>query len=273
MRHLSFLLLFFLPFLAYSQHSENLQSDRPGQSISPNTIGKRTLQIQAGYVHDNTEISGLGRHMPEKEVRTNNEDYGSLILRFGIFEKTEISAQTSLGFENAHTSGENGYESKYDIADYGFGIRQNFLNETENGVSLGLNADFLIRNTGDNEIRFVAAASKQFFEKLSLTANLGYLIDNRMFYTLNAAYQVTDKLGAFVEYYPYYSENTNLSNEDCFKLRESSVNTGLYYQLSPNFMVDVAGFFQTYDDRENEGLEVSGFSFQLGFTSRMDWRK
>ncbi len=273
MRRISLLLLSLFPFIANAQFSESIVSDRPGQSLSPNTVGKKVLQIQAGYVHDNSEYTGLslvGRE--ESLARSSNDHYGNVKIRYGIFEKTEISFQTSLGREKIERSGGYGTDYEENIADFGLGVRQNFLNEGDHALALGAEAEYYYSYDDVSIGKLTVSASKSFFEKLSVTANVGYLYETDFFWTANVAYQLSDKMGAFVEYYPQYGEKF-LSTDDCIKMRNASLNTGLVYQLSPNFLVDVAGFFQTYDSKEIGDVQSSGFSFQVGFTSKFDWRE
>ena len=67
--HLLLFLSLFSVTMSYSQFSETISSDRPGQSNSPNTVGKMVLQFQTGPQFDgaNTDNNNInvfhGRHL------------------------------------------------------------------------------------------------------------------------------------------------------------------------------------------------------------------
>ncbi len=68
----------------FGQHSEVINSDRPGQINSPNTVGFRVLQVQTGY--DNFFDTPLSL---DPDVRQHTMA-GNLGIRFGPTESFEI---------------------------------------------------------------------------------------------------------------------------------------------------------------------------------------
>ena len=72
-----FILFGFLPLMVFSQYSETIVTDRPGQANAPYTLGKQVIQIQSGYNYNRVNA-----------FQTNNTINGfSNVLRLGIWER------------------------------------------------------------------------------------------------------------------------------------------------------------------------------------------
>lgn len=278
MRRISLIAFLLLPFLAQAQFSENLQSDRPGQTYSANTIGKRTIQIQAGYVYSDQQYLHKDRDEATRggHERNTARNYGNLYLRFGLFEKTEIGGQISFGREQIESSGDDyNFDAEQNVEQFGFAIRQNILEQEKSWLNLTVLAEYFNdESDGIDNASLIVAASKSLTKRITIATNIGYGFDNEMLITLNGSFMPIEKLGVFVEYAPFYSEVSRFTSDECFKMQNSNLNTGLFYQVTPNLMLDAAAYFQTYDIAEsNYNVESSNFSFQVGLTNRLNWRK
>ncbi|MCK5104021.1 MAG: hypothetical protein KAR17_14450, partial [Cyclobacteriaceae bacterium] len=78
--HLSLLFLIITITNSFSQFSETIVSDRPGQSNSPNTVGKMVFQLQTGL-----QVGG-----GNADNYKRNDFELPAFIRFGITDKIEL---------------------------------------------------------------------------------------------------------------------------------------------------------------------------------------
>jgi len=252
----SLLFAFSTYYSAYAQYSETIVSDRPGQSNSPNTVGKLVLQIQSGPQFD-------GRSADNYKAKVFS---WPAVVRFGITDKIEVN--TLWGYQNV----------KVDVLDWDyranginlsdFGLRFNIFEETNSAPSLGFEAYYVtkIKSEDFNQdypaARFNLMASKSLTDIWTITSNLGVNFDSNGggaegFYTLNLSMGLSDELAVYVENYGYFTS--------------SSYNTyfdfGCGYLLNNNLQLDLYGGL----GRNNETFSYmvsTGISYRI-----VSWRK
>lgn len=276
------------PALLFGQYSESLSSDRPGQTMSPNTVGKKALQFQFGYIYSDSDESFqyLGTPPRGNDLFNTSEVTGNnlnLKTRYGLFEKTEISFDFTVGRRNSVSKSWSTNADDYDELDQtknsylvGGAIRQNFVSDNEAGFNLGAELQFFGENYFGSTVYnllVIVAANKQITDKLSIAGNAASFFNSTFYFTCNVGYSITDKLGVYAEYYPIFSNSSRLTSADNLRLARSFVNTGLSYYLSPNFMLDLTGGFLVSDYKRSDLNDLSEYNIQLGLTSRLDWRK
>lgn len=204
-----FLSLGLVQGVCMAQFSETISSDRPGQSNSPNTLGKMVLQFQTGL-----QIDGSNNDI----YKANGFSY-PLVVRFGIAEKVDLI--TSWGYQSSKTE-VNDFDweqsaTGINIAD--FGLRFNIFEETANAPSLGFEAYYKTKWTSSDFGRGYPAAklnlmaSKGFSDLFSITSNLGLDVSNSNggsngFYTLNLVFAVKDDLSLFFENYGDFTDDS-----------------------------------------------------------------
>jgi hypothetical protein len=275
------------PALIFGQYSETLVSDRPGQTMSPNTVGKKVLQFQFGYTFSDFEEDN--KNLSDKRGAVNREDRLSNIFnlktRYGIWERTEISVDLTASYfdanyerESSASNENNNYGANGYNYLFGAAVRQNFIRNTETGFNLGAELQFFGTYSYSSEYNFdallIVAANKQLGEKFSIAGNAGLtLYDLDFYFTCNLGYSLTDKLGVYAEYFPLFSNDSRLSNEKNLRMTNSFVNTGCSYLISPNFMLDLSGGFMVSDYNRSDNTDISEYSIQFGFTSRLGSRK
>lgn len=288
MNKLLFLLALILPVIVNGQYAKNLVSDRPGQSMSPNTVGKKALQFQFGYTYSKYDETTTQLHSlfgEESNLSDEKENSLNLVTRYGLGERTEFSIDLNLGKSNSKynqvsSSAENSFESESDENNYQLGIalRQNLINNVDAGFHLGAQLRFAYGESSLKQsisaVSIVLAASKQLSDKFSLTGNVASnsLSSVDFFFTCNLGYSLTDRLGIFAEYYPTFANSSNGTTEKNLKMSESFVNTGLSFMISPNFLLDLSGGFLVSDDEREDNVDISEYNIQIGLTSRLDWR-
>jgi hypothetical protein len=250
-----------------AQYSEYISTDRPCATMNPVSIGQNVLQMQTGY--SLSQFSG-------GDLKTVSNTFDTKI-RYGIFERIDISFQTSGGTIKETGPQDFIINESTDLGTYGFNARW-LIYKGEGAVpAVGLEMGSRTIRLGDSDklnhtlLATTLSLSSSFGDHLSGTVNVISVGDNVLEFTLNLAYALNSDLGFIIEYYPRYLMD-NLNYNQLYSIG-SYLNGGAYYNISKNFQLDIAGFWLVTDGALPESLETSGFQFQLGFTGRVDWRE
>ncbi|MGB5238747.1 MAG: transporter [Flavobacteriaceae bacterium] len=104
------------PFTAFSQYTEVINSNRPGESVSAYAVGKNVVQAEFGGYYERQDHSGLS---------TNSNIYSAdLALRYGLlFESLEIIWEGSYLNEDIKYTAFDLEESKTDFAVNRLGLK------------------------------------------------------------------------------------------------------------------------------------------------------
>ena len=273
------LLLFSLVFLSIqgqAQYSEWLNSDRGGEGNGPFTVGKNTLQIEAGWAYTDQVRKFPNPETASEKFRTNQYTDNRYETRFrlGITEIFEASAGISYLFAKKKSydlplTNKDDFIEQLDVA-----VRGNLYkgNGAIPAVGLELQVAYVMEDPSRKDIimNAVFAFKSSFTEKFSLLANVGTGDD--LLLTLSASYQFTDRFSAFAEYNPQFSGDYFLS-EDYFEFAQAFANTGVAYYISRDFQLDMSSTFLLHQAGIEKGYDISDyFGFQVGFTGRMNWR-
>jgi hypothetical protein len=224
MRKIVLIFLLFSFSVVKAQYQEVLSSDRPGQALSANVVGKNVFQIQAGIDF----------------FESTSNFYPGSYFRYGLSERFELNTGFIL----------TGNELVNDIESFTLGARY-LLSKTERKFTsaLQLTHDFGAENK-NTQLSYILASA--FTDKLSYTINLGLNLSeslnlNNAIYIFNLSYALNDKVGVFIEPFgTIYRCSFNVN-----------VDSGVYYLLNNNFQLDsVIGY--------NDGVFVgAGFTWRL----------
>ena len=244
-----------------SETPQPINTDRPGQSINPNTVGNRVLQIQSGY-------GFLRETSPLVDVDFHNVD---VISKLGISDRFEVSALlqvSSLRIDSDFFVGneepDNGF-SAFALSTRGLLMKGDGLKP-----AIGLEATYITTGVPGEELRngngrFILTFQNELVEKLSFTGNVVYFTNDRTEFTANLGYSITSSIGIFAEYWPIFE--ARFDGESGLALLDSFMNTGVFWRLGDDFMVDLAGGFRAFaPDFIDEDAE--SFYFQVGVTKR-----
>ena len=251
-----FIIFFFLTNALKAQFSESISSDRPGQSNSPNTLGKMLLQFQTG-----PQFEGANADNYENSVFV-----WPILVRFGIAEKVDV--MTLLSYKHDHQKYFSFENTMNGINTVDFGLRFNIFEETANAPALGFEAFYKSEFTAkDYKPHYPSAklnlmASKTFTDLFSMTSNLGLDVagsdgGSYGFYTLNFVFAVSDGLSLFFENYGDFTyDNFN-----------TYFDFGGAYVPNPDCQLDLYAGIGNNDD-------VTSYFVSLGFSRRIvTWRK
>ncbi len=267
---LSFLLSW--PLLTFGQFSDGINSDRPGQSISPLTVGKKAIQFQAGYSHEALKLEDS--FLPEVENANNS---ANAKIRFGILERTEISGQITGGQNTYNAESIDFVQLNDGIQLIGVGVRQNILAPGKGGLRLGAELESRWTETNDEieyaDLLLTVSGVLNIGERFSATANSGYGFESEeLFFTANLGMTVSEKVGVFAEYYPILGNVQNADGES-YSLKRSYLHAGGYFVADPSFVIDFLAGYMIAGDEYELWDSAEGFLIQVGFTARMDWRE
>lgn len=253
------LLLFFIIISitnSFSQFSETIASDRPGQSNSPNTVGKLVLQLQTGF-----QVGG-----GKADNYKRNDFELPAFIRFGITDKIEL--QTHWGLKNSSAELFNNEFESNGLNMANFGLRFNIFEETEKAPALGFEFIYKTRMISKDykpdhpSTKFNIMASKGFSDLISITTNLGADFKSNGakpvgFYTLNLVLSINEQLSVFFENYGNF-------NGDYF---DTFFDFGGAYILNDNVQLDLYGGIGNNDDLFNYFVS-GGVSYRI-----TSWRK
>ncbi|NJN42359.1 MAG: transporter [Flammeovirgaceae bacterium] len=238
-KNLFFAFSFLVSTFSLAQYNETIRADRPGISITPFTPGKGVLQIQSGFDYAKSKEKSTS---DQTEVFLNSTQF-----RYGFMEKLEFN---SYWVYQSNTMVENSFESKADgFSEISLGLRYLMIQgrgarpsvSTQVGFNLPvLSEDFAISNAAP---RILLATTQNLTRSLTMTTNWSLIWkgngDNQpnFIHTLNFAFPLSDKVGAFIEYYGIYVNNVAPVSSPY----EPRVDGGVGWLLTRNLQLDLHG--------------------------------
>ncbi|HKL03279.1 MAG TPA: hypothetical protein VJ911_06365 [Cryomorphaceae bacterium] len=251
---------------SFSQYSEVILSDRTANTLSPYTVGKKTIQVQVGFRQDRSsyERSSLGNFGTSRITDSRDND-GSLKLRFGLFEKLEI-----IGLVGAQESGTvNDDIPKLREPTYGFGARINLYEGKDAIPAVGFEG-LLSESYGFWDIDMTLALRSDFTERFAVGANASWRVDHRISFSLKPEFAIKPGIGVFAEALYRQFNNRLINNDGVYDLKELSAGLGAYFVLGENFVID--GSAGTVIESNERNYSVLPWYFDIGVSYRFDWR-
>lgn len=267
-KHLWLLLVLLSTIKVYAQEKTEAQpiyTDRPGQSINPYTAGDGALQFQSGY--------GFFREMTaSSEIDLHNFD---LNTKLGVFDRLEVSmllqaSSLNVVQEDIISPFDGDNEPDNGLSAFALSARGLIMKGDGLKPAIGFEATYLASGIPGEELsntngRFILTLQNELLDGLSLTGNVVYFTNDRTEFTANLGYAITEKVGVFAEYWPIFE--AAFDGESGLILQDSYMNTGLFWQLGDDFMIDMAGGFRAFaPDEIDEDSE--SFYLQIGLTKR-----
>lgn len=241
MRYLTYLVLFLCIFIVSAQQ-DTISTDRPTQSAGAYVVPKGYLQVEAGYLVEQT-TSNL-----------TNFTYANFLVRYGLLEGAELRiTQNYVGFEDDETSASSSGLSPLTIGSKVHLLEENGLRPEVSVIGQVTiksgNEDFQpTKAVPEFRLNFVNTLSK----KISLGYNIGMLFpeDNTTsFYSAVVGFGFGNGWTVFAEPYGFFSDGES----------DHRFNTGLIYLAKRNLQFDIAGGIGLSDNSPDSylGLGVS----------------
>lgn len=232
-----------------------LITDRPDATESPNTVPKKTIQVETGAFFETYEANG---------TRTETIGYNTTLVRYGVFENFEL--RLGWNFEEIRTSVGG---VKLDNVETGFspllaGLKVEIVEEKGLIPEIGLLVHMALPFTASDDFRpqttgvdFRLSLAHTLSNKSSLGYNLGAQWGDdssvaNYLYTLVYGYSISEKIGSYVEIYGDASK-TNKPNHFW--------DAGFTYLISNVIQADV-----TIGKSFTEGQDIlvsTGLSFRI----------
>ncbi len=230
-KHLLLMLL-----LSTSLYSQDMITDRPDMTESPNTVKPGTVQIETGAMLEMYTIN-----IDKIDMNAKVMSLPSTLFRVGVFSFMELRLGTSYitnSFDAIPEKIEMSHFSAYDVS-----VKLNIL---DGGFGLGFLAGCELNNanlggeTSSPNPYAIIAASHDVTDGWSMGYNLGIFVDGLdpdgaeveyAFASVASGFEINDKVGAFVE---LYSEINSIEEVVLY------YDNGLTYKLSETVQLDVS---------------------------------
>jgi len=182
-------------FTAQSQTQKTIDSDRPGQSFTPHTVGSGVLQLQSGL-----NFRAVGND------QTDNIISNLTNLRFGIADRFELNGTIGYGINSTPNETLNG------INNLRLGARYNFSEQNDYTPGFGVNVDFLfalgteVYNDPKEDVNATFILTQKVSDKINAATNVSVYYDQLSGdiltpFTLNGSYSVSENTTVFAEIY------------------------------------------------------------------------
>lgn len=279
---ISYFFLYALPFAAWSQYTDAINSNRPGLSVSAYAVGKNVVQIETGLFYEQQDHSLL---------KTQSNIFGGdLSVRYGLlFERLELNWEgtyqnekityTNFDFDASRTDfNRNRLGLKYLVYDRFknpeqnkpnlYSWRANHVFQLKNlipSISVYAGSNF---NFGDNPYyagdptispRVMIATQSNVTPRMVLISNIAYDRISSNFpewsYTLSLSHSFRNpKWSVFVE-------NQGIKSD---RYADQLIRSGVAHLISENFQADI-NFGASFKNTPTRIFISSGLSYRLDF--------
>lgn len=253
--HISLMLFILYATNCTAQYSQQIQPLRTGQSLSPLAIGENVFQLEGGL-----DI-GWGEQSFDTTVLYNKYNRQKAMLAYGITNSLDIEFHTALKQDNFLRNNRSGRNSGFSLA--AFGARYNIYNGGRGVPVVGVHGLLKFpawRAEQANQSmapRFTFLFSYDPSKAITLTSNIG--IDysgngsqHSWLYSFKSAFQLSPKVGSFIEMYGSYITPSAFHHLDM----------GLYYFVSDDFRLDVQGGMGVLK-KQYESFFSIGFAYRF----------
>ncbi len=232
--------------LSTSLYSQDMITDRPDMTESPNTVKPGTVQVETGAMLEMYTIN-----IDKIDMNAKVMSLPSTLFRVGVFSFMELRLGTSYittSFDAIPEKIEMSHFSAYDVS-----VKFNIL---DGGFGLGFLAGCELNNanlggeTSSPNPYAIIAASHDVTDGWSMGYNAGiyfsgFNVDNgdfdNAFWSASSNFKINDKVGAFVE---LYYELAHGFNYNLF------YDNGITYKVSENVQLDFSlgtSFLERYN--------------------------
>jgi len=260
------LLTFLWSNTTFSQFNETIRADRPGEALTPFSVGARVLQVQAGlgylkYSKLDYELSDAGTSV------VGNSFLSSLVVRMGLTERFELSA--GMGYTNGKIENTFFSTNEDGISALSFGLRSTIFVGEGWIPSVGFLVDFgLPWLSGEYDSRYIRPSfalltNQRMGEKFGLTTNWGLLWNGDVAspfakYVINVSYDINAKLSVFLEPYGYIQEG----------LWEPHIDGGAGYLITNNLQLDLSAGYGAGENEYRDWFIIAGVSWRIRFKEK-----
>ncbi len=241
--------------IIFAQSIPDLVTDRPDQTESSVTVPKGWLQIETGsLMEEDSPFDGL---------EMTNTIYNTTLLRYGIFEKTELRFGGE--YLNQHTMSGDIESDITGLAPVVIGFKTQIAKENGMIPELAFLGHLAIPNVGESELQadyltpdFRIAGTKTLNDRFSAAFNLGGEWDGEnpntnIFYSVVIGAGLNNQIAGFAEVYGYMIEES---------VPDHRFDTGVTFLVNDFFQLDLSGGVGI-NDKAPDYFISGGLSYRL----------
>ncbi|MDW8852203.1 transporter [Flavobacterium sp. MMLR14_040] len=232
--------------ISYITSAQQIQTDRPNETESPNAISKHHVQVESGFSF-------------EKENDEKTFEIPEIVLRYGVLKNLEFRFESALKITDEESKNDFGIEPvrvgfKYHILDHKNAIPDLAL---LGRVSIPWMADNVYQEPKYSpELRVLSQ------HELSKSSHLGYNVGVHWLpdtakpeyvYMLSADYSITKKIKLVVETYGFTEPHHHAKN---------TADAALLFLVTNNLQLDIIAGTGIMHDYSNKFAEI-GLSFRI----------
>jgi hypothetical protein len=249
-----FLLVVTAFFASAQTEKPEIVTDRPDQTEAPSLVPKGGLQVELGTSVENDKSAG---------VKYTNFTYSTALIKYGVNENFELRLITEYLGARAKVA-ETPSSTINGLSPLALGVKIKLAEEKGFWPQTSLIGHINLKSGSSEFAPDYTAADFRFTfahtlgENFSLSYNLGAewngeTPDATFLYTLSLGYVITPKLGAFLESYSFFPEESKADHR---------LDAGVTYKISPVVQFDVSGGIGLSENAPDSFIST-GISFRL----------
>lgn len=247
MKKLVLLYMTLAPLWLWAQ--DRIETDRPEESQSTQTVSKGRFQAE------------FGLRKNRKDETDYTVQHPNILLRLGLFQKTELRLQTAWETDKLFFD----EEFKHGLRSFELGLKRSIFLTKDSGFSTSIVAHVGIPDLASKDYKADHAFHKirLLFEntltnKLTLNYNIGTdwneeEQEQNWVYTFSPQYKISNTWKVFVEDYSFFQAHHK---------PEHYIDIGVMHHLSNNLQADVIA-------RKGISQEASKYMIEMGLSFRL----
>lgn len=240
---------------AFAQDKPELVTDRPDQTEAPSLVPRGGVQVETGFQFETDKEGG---------VKTQNYTYNTTLLKYGINEHLELRLINEYLGTSIDASGELRDVKISGLSPLALGVKLKLADEKGfwpqaafiGHINFKTGAKAYQPEYTAVDFRFTFAHGLT--DKLALSYNLGAEWDGgtpdaTFLYTLSLGYKFNRILGAYIEGYSFFPENSKADNR---------VDAGITVLITPMVQWDMSAGVGL-SSNSPDSFVSTGLSFRL----------
>ncbi|MCX6165820.1 MAG: transporter [Ignavibacteriae bacterium] len=225
--------LFLLFSKAYSQQIEDIFTDRPDQTESPDILNKNFFQIETGINYE--------KNNSDPDIKFTNYSIPEMLIRYGLNKNVEL--RLALNYVREDMSLLTYSENNIGLKPLGLGIKIKLFEEKKLVPKTSVLLNFDVPGTGSEiyKVKHISPdlkilLSNEITDKIDIGYNIGISWDNEEkanteYYTISLGAYPFKRFGFFIESYGFFTKSVS---------PDFRMDYGISYLILKNLNIDVS---------------------------------
>jgi hypothetical protein len=225
--------IFLLFSRVYSQQLEDIFTDRPDQTESPDILNKHFFQFETGMNYE--------KNKSDPDVKITNYSIPELLIRYGLNKNVELRVE--LNYSKEDISSINYNENNSGLKPIGLGMKIKLFEEKKLIPKTSVLLSFDLPGTGSDlyRVKHISPDLKilmdnDITDKIDIGYNIGISWENEEktnteYYTISLGVNPFNRFGFFIESYGFFTKSVS---------PDFRMDYGISYLILKNFNVDVS---------------------------------